>query len=162
MEYDFLTYSQVAAATNASFAQIEQWVTRGHFKPDNPTVPGRARRFTANDVTRVAILHFIVTQCRLPLPVGARLTDMLRRQPNFLSQLRVHEVDIFAVVDLEAATQVGEAFDEAFVKAASLTSSWDGVSRALREKKPTGAVVVNLSSIARQTFDRLMTVLEAE
>lgn len=48
MDQEF-TIQQIADAAQLTRYQVEAWISRGHFKPENPVEPGRARKFTYED-----------------------------------------------------------------------------------------------------------------
>jgi len=51
-----LTIQQLAEATDLSRTQIDQWISRGHFKPRNPAESGKARVFTVEDAVVLGAL----------------------------------------------------------------------------------------------------------
>ena len=55
MENSF-TIQQLAKASDLSRAQVEQWISRGHFKPENPAQIGKARAFTMKDAVSLGAL----------------------------------------------------------------------------------------------------------
>jgi len=48
MDQEF-TIQQIADAAQLTRYQVEAWISRGHFKPENPVEPGKARKFTYED-----------------------------------------------------------------------------------------------------------------
>lgn len=55
-----LTIQQLAAATNLSRTQIDQWISRGHFRPKNEAEIGKARAFTIDDAVVLGALAELV------------------------------------------------------------------------------------------------------
>jgi hypothetical protein len=55
-----LTIQQLAEAADLSRTQIDQWISRGHFKPKNPAEIGRAREFTTEDAVVLGALAELV------------------------------------------------------------------------------------------------------
>jgi hypothetical protein len=55
-----LTIQQLAAATNLSRTQIDQWISRGHFRPKNAAEIGKARAFTIEDAVVLGALAELV------------------------------------------------------------------------------------------------------
>lgn len=55
-----LTIQQLAEATDLSRTQIDQWISRGHFKPKNPAESGKARAFTVEDAVVLGALAELV------------------------------------------------------------------------------------------------------
>lgn len=55
-----LTIQQLADATELSRTQIDQWISRGHFKPRNPAETGKARAFTMEDAVVLGALAELV------------------------------------------------------------------------------------------------------
>ena len=51
-----LTIQQLAEAAELSRTQIDQWISRGHFKPKNPAEIGKARVFTIEDAVVLGAL----------------------------------------------------------------------------------------------------------
>lgn len=43
------TIQQLADAAQLTRYQVEAWISRGHFKPENPVETGKARKFTYED-----------------------------------------------------------------------------------------------------------------
>lgn len=43
------TIQQIADAAQLTRYQVEAWISRGHFKPENPVETGKARKFTYED-----------------------------------------------------------------------------------------------------------------
>lgn len=48
MDQEF-TIQQIADAAQLTRYQVEAWISRGHFKPENPVETGKARKFTYED-----------------------------------------------------------------------------------------------------------------
>lgn len=55
MTPDF-TIQQIADAAQLTRYQVEAWISRGHFTPENPVENGKARKFTADDAVVLAAL----------------------------------------------------------------------------------------------------------
>ena len=55
MTPDF-TIQQIADAAQLTRYQVEAWISRGHFTPENPVENGKARKFTADDAVVLAVL----------------------------------------------------------------------------------------------------------
>ncbi|MEZ5784750.1 MAG: MerR family transcriptional regulator [Rhizobiaceae bacterium] len=55
MNHDF-TIQQLADAAQLTRYQVEAWISRGHFKPENPVEPGKARKYTYHDAIKLALL----------------------------------------------------------------------------------------------------------
>jgi hypothetical protein len=55
-----LTIQQLAEAADLSRTQIDQWISRGHFKPKNPVESGKARAFTIEDAVVLGTLAELV------------------------------------------------------------------------------------------------------
>jgi MerR HTH family regulatory protein len=55
-----LTIQQLAAATNLSRTQIDQWISRGHFRPKNAVEIGKARAFTIDDAVALGAMAELV------------------------------------------------------------------------------------------------------
>ncbi len=51
-----LTIQQIADAAQLTRYQVEAWISRGHFTPENPVENGKARKFTADDAVVLAAL----------------------------------------------------------------------------------------------------------
>jgi hypothetical protein len=47
---------QIADAARLTRYQVEAWISRGHFTPENPVENGKARKFTADDAVVLAAL----------------------------------------------------------------------------------------------------------
>ena len=60
-----LTIQQLAEATLCSRTQIDQWISRGHFKPRQEPERGKARTFTLEDAITLGTLAELV---RLGIP----------------------------------------------------------------------------------------------
>ena len=54
------TIHQLAKAADVSRTQLEQWITRGHFKPKNEELTTKARSFTFADAMRLSVLAELV------------------------------------------------------------------------------------------------------
>jgi hypothetical protein len=50
------TIQQIADAANLTRYQVEAWISRGHFTPQNPVENGKARKFTMEDAVTLAAL----------------------------------------------------------------------------------------------------------
>jgi hypothetical protein len=50
------TIQQIADAANLTRYQVEAWISRGHFTPQNPVENGKARKFTTEDAVTLAAL----------------------------------------------------------------------------------------------------------
>lgn len=50
------TIQQLADAARLTRYQVEAWISRGHFTPENPVENGKARKFTADDAVVLAAL----------------------------------------------------------------------------------------------------------
>jgi hypothetical protein len=50
------TIQQLAKAAQLTRYQVEAWISRGHFKPENPVEPGKARKFTYEDAIKLSVL----------------------------------------------------------------------------------------------------------
>lgn len=58
MTPDF-TIQEIADAAQLTRYQVEAWISRGHFTPENPVENGKARKFTADDaVVLTALAEF--------------------------------------------------------------------------------------------------------
>lgn len=55
MTPDF-TIQEIADAARLTRYQVEAWISRGHFTPENPVENGKARKFTADDAVLLAAL----------------------------------------------------------------------------------------------------------
>jgi MerR HTH family regulatory protein len=55
-----LTIQQLAAATSLNRTQIDQWISRGHFRPKHSPEIGRARAFTIDDAVVLGALAELV------------------------------------------------------------------------------------------------------
>ncbi len=55
MTTDF-TIQQIADAAEVTRYQVEAWISRGHFKPENPVENGKARKFTYDDAVVLGAL----------------------------------------------------------------------------------------------------------
>ena len=55
MTPDF-TIQEIADAARLTRYQVEAWISRGHFTPENPVENGKARKFTADDAVVLAAL----------------------------------------------------------------------------------------------------------
>jgi len=55
-----LTIQQLAEATDLSRTQIDQWISRGHFKPEHTPETGKARTFTNEDAVTLGALAELV------------------------------------------------------------------------------------------------------
>lgn len=55
-----LNIQQLAEATNLSRTQIDQWISRGHFRPNNEAEIGKARAFTVDDAVALGALAELV------------------------------------------------------------------------------------------------------
>lgn len=76
MTEDF-TIQQLASAASLTRHQVEAWISRGHFKPENPVENGKARKFTYEDaVVLGAIAEF--TRLGLTPTVVSMHTGVLR------------------------------------------------------------------------------------
>lgn len=60
-----LTIQQLAEATLCSRTQIDQWISRGHFRPRQEPERGKARTFTLKDAIALGMLAELV---RLGIP----------------------------------------------------------------------------------------------
>jgi hypothetical protein len=60
-----ITIQRLADAVQLSKYQIEAWISRGHFKPENPVESGKRRAFTFHDAL---ILGTLAEFSRLGLP----------------------------------------------------------------------------------------------
>jgi hypothetical protein len=54
------TIRQLAAATGLARTQLEQWITRGHFRPQNAEPETKARAFTLTDAICLSALAELV------------------------------------------------------------------------------------------------------
>ena len=50
------TIQQIADAAQLTRYQVEAWISRGHFKPDNPVEAGKARKYTYHDALKLGVL----------------------------------------------------------------------------------------------------------
>ena len=50
------TIQEIADAARLTRYQVEAWISRGHFTPENPVENGKARKFTADDAVVLAAL----------------------------------------------------------------------------------------------------------
>jgi len=50
------TIQQLADAAQLTRYQVEAWISRGHFKPDNPVEAGKARKYTYHDALKLGVL----------------------------------------------------------------------------------------------------------
>ena len=66
-----LTIRQLAAATNLSRGQIDQWISRGYFKPKHSAEVGKARAFTIRDAVALGAFAELV-RIGLPPAVASR------------------------------------------------------------------------------------------
>lgn len=55
MKQEF-TIQQLADAAQLTRYQVEAWISRGHFKPENPVEPGKARKYTYQDAIKLCVL----------------------------------------------------------------------------------------------------------
>lgn len=55
-----LTIQQLAASSNLSRTQIDQWISRGHFRPKNEAEIGKARAFTIDDAVALGAMAELV------------------------------------------------------------------------------------------------------
>ncbi len=53
---NILSIQQIAEASNLSRTQIDQWISRGHFKPKHSPETGKARTFTIEDAMTLGAL----------------------------------------------------------------------------------------------------------
>lgn len=156
-----LDISTVAVAADTSVAQIQGWIARGHFRPRHSTVPGAARRFDEHDAIRLALMSYAVNYCGLSFGVAAAIADMFREQVSFLVDLRHYEKDQFAIVFLDAPFDNFTNWD-ATTRPLTFGVTWDGVMSALSQRDPTGATIINLSTVAKEAFTRLYEALGRE
>ncbi|NJO54517.1 MAG: MerR family transcriptional regulator [Bacteroidales bacterium] len=89
-----LNIQQLAEATDLSRTQIDQWISRGHFKPKNPAEIGKARAFTIEDAVVLGALAELVR-------IGLTPT---------VASMHVHSV--YAVIDDDALLVVSQGPDE--------------------------------------------------
>ena len=50
------TIQQLADAAQLTRYQVEAWISRGHFKPENPVEPGKGRKYTYHDAIKLGVL----------------------------------------------------------------------------------------------------------
>ena len=55
MDQEF-TIQQLADAAQLTRYQVEAWISRGHFKPENPVEPGKGRKYTYHDAIKLGVL----------------------------------------------------------------------------------------------------------
>ena len=68
-----LDYPAVAAATNLSRTQIDQWISRKYFRPKNEAKIGTARVFTVHDAV---VLGALAEFARMGLPLAPNLVHV--------------------------------------------------------------------------------------
>ena len=73
------TIQQLADAAQLTRYQVEAWISRGHFKPENPVENGKARKFTADDAVVLAALAEFNRLGLAPTTVSMHTTQLRYR-----------------------------------------------------------------------------------
>ena len=78
MTPDF-TIQEIADAARLTRYQVEAWISRGHFTPENPVENGKARKFTADDAVVLAALAEFNRLGLAPTTVSMHTTQLRYR-----------------------------------------------------------------------------------
>lgn len=152
--------SHLAHASQASAPQIEQWIARKAFAPENGTAAGRARAYTSGDAVRVAVMAYVCNTCQLPVPIGSAFAQLLDHN----LQMELKQFALFGIIFPEAAqlatTMWSQEMVNAITLAVGLSDGPQSVAATLASRMDTGAIIVNLSAIARAALQRLAEHLD--
>jgi hypothetical protein len=97
------TIQQIADAANLTRYQVEAWISRGHFTPQNPVENGKARKFTTEDaVTLAALAEFN------RLGLNPAVVSMHTVQVRF----RAGRGSLFVIVSIIRQVKATKAFPE--------------------------------------------------
>lgn len=114
MTPDF-TIQQIADAARLTRYQVEAWISRGHFTPENPVENGKARKFTADDAVVLAALaefnrlglapatvsmHTTQLRCRAGRGSLFVITSVMRHSTNPEGEIDLTAGDIIEAADL--------------------------------------------------------------
>ena len=143
MTPDF-TIQQLADAARLTRYQVEAWISRGHFKPENPVENGKARKYTYEDaVVLSAVAEF--TRLGLTPTVISMHTGVLRFREgrgvlfaitSIMRQVRATEAnpDIGGEIDLTS----GQIIDP------------DDIQRIMDDPQVRAFAVVNIDKIEQR------------
>lgn len=79
MTRDF-TIQQIADAAQLTRYQVEAWISRGHFKPENPVENGKARKYTHDDAVVLGALAEFNRLGLAPAVVSMHTTQLRFRE----------------------------------------------------------------------------------
>lgn len=114
MTPDF-TIQQIADAAQLTRYQVEAWISRGHFAPENPVENGKARKFTADDAVVLSALaefnrlglapttvSMHTTQLRFRAGRGSLfvITSMMRKSTDPEGEIDLTAGDLIEAADL--------------------------------------------------------------
>lgn len=145
-----LTIQQLAAATDLSRTQIDQWISRGHFRPKNEAEIGKARAFTIDDAIALGALAELV---RIGMPPTSAATHVQ-------SVYQYSDDDTLLVVTqgpIDTAVSAGKGKSLKFYDPDRPTT----LSHIVRSRELAGFAadpnvrsmsVVNLSELAKRVF----------
>jgi DNA-binding transcriptional MerR regulator len=86
-----ITIQNLTDAVNLTRYQIEAWISRGHFKPENPVESGKARVFTLRDAIALGAMAAFVRLGFKASDVGSQISPGLHGFKDDRALLVIYE-----------------------------------------------------------------------
>jgi hypothetical protein len=143
MTTDF-TIQQIADAAQLTRYQVEAWISRGHFTPENAVENGKARKFTADDaIVLTAIAEF--NRLGLAPTTVSMHTAQLRFRAGRGTLFVITSI-IRPVQATEANPEIGGEID---ITAGDIIEATD-IARIVTDPQVRGFAAVNIAQIEQR------------
>lgn len=132
------TIQQLADAARLTRYQVEAWISRGHFTPENPVQNGKARKFTADDAVALAALAEFNRLGLAPTTVSMHTTQI---------RFRAGRGDLFVITSI-ARTSI-EPEGEVDLTAGDIIAAAD-LGRIVSDPQVRAFAAVNIAQIEQR------------
>lgn len=143
MVQDF-TIQQIADAAQLTRYQVEAWISRGHFSPENPVENGKARKFTADDAVVLSALAEFNRLGLAPTTVSMHTTQVRYRAGR--GSLFVITSSIRSVQATDANPDIGGEID---LTAGDIVEATD-IGRIVGDPQVRAFAAVNIHQIEQR------------
>lgn len=137
MTPDF-TIQQIADAAQLTRYQVEAWISRGHFTPENPVENGKARKFTADDAVVLAALAEFNRLGLAPTTISMHTTQL---------RFRAGRGSLFVITSI--IRKAAEPADEIDLTAGDIIEAAD-LGRIASDPQVRAFAVVNITQIEQR------------
>lgn len=145
------TIQQIASAALLTRHQVEAWISRGHFKPENPVENGKARKYTFEDaVVLSAIAEF--TRLGLTPTVISMHTGVLRFREGRGALFVITSI-VRQVKATEANPNIGGELD---LTSGEIIEPTD-IARVMEDPQVRAFAAVNITQIEQRVRASLAT-----